>query len=310
MSGAGHGLGPHVVGTRVVVRRVVRGERGPSGGPALTDVLGVCEAWDDVAGVCLVRREDGGLERIAIADVVTGKPVPPRASVRARVSPREAQLRGAALFPTQTSTPLGDWVLRACPDVTARRANSVLAFGPPGVDDAPARAVAHYARGRAVAAVLPGSPEEQALVSAGWVGEPDAPDTLFQVASAAQVSRALRGADDAAVDLEPDGDLAVATVGDRASGVAGYGDDWVGFRAIEVHPDHRRRGLALAVMAALLDWAAARGASTVYLQVHATNAPALALYERLGFRTHHAYRYVTAPESPTAPNRSDGRSVE
>ena len=40
---------------RVVVRRLVRGETGPSGGPAMTDVLGVCESWTD--GVVVVRRE-------------------------------------------------------------------------------------------------------------------------------------------------------------------------------------------------------------------------------------------------------------
>ncbi|HET7351353.1 MAG TPA: hypothetical protein VFJ28_10485 [Marmoricola sp.] len=69
-------LGPHVVGHRVVVRRVVRGETGPSGGPAMTDVLGTCESWED--GVVTVRREDGTEVEIAVADIVSGKPVPPR----------------------------------------------------------------------------------------------------------------------------------------------------------------------------------------------------------------------------------------
>src|SRR4051794_17826920 len=92
-------LGPHVVGHRVVVRRVVRGEIGPSGGPALTDVLGTCTAWGE--GVCVVQPDGGGPRapvRIAIADIVSGKPVPPRASTRHRVSPREAQLRALALW--------------------------------------------------------------------------------------------------------------------------------------------------------------------------------------------------------------------
>ena len=45
-------------------------------------------------------------------------------------------------------------------------------------------------------------------------------------------------------------------------------------------------------MAALLEWGAERGATTAYLQVIGDNVPALALYARLGFVTHHAYRYL------------------
>jgi N-acetylglutamate synthase len=78
-----------------------------------------------------------------------------------------------------------------------------------------------------------------------------------------------------------------------ARGFAAYADDWVGFRGIEVAPEHRRQGLARTVMAALLEWGAERGATTAYLQVLGHNAPALALYERMGFTTHHAYAYLT-----------------
>src|SRR5215210_4945098 len=81
-------LGPHVVGTRVVVRRVLRGEQGPSGGPAMTDVLGVCESWAE--GLVVVRREDGSLVEIATADIVSGKPVPPRPSLHSRLGAVEA----------------------------------------------------------------------------------------------------------------------------------------------------------------------------------------------------------------------------
>jgi hypothetical protein len=42
----------------------------------MSDVLGTCEAWGD--GRCLVRREDGTAVEIPIADIVSGKPVPPR----------------------------------------------------------------------------------------------------------------------------------------------------------------------------------------------------------------------------------------
>jgi N-acetylglutamate synthase len=65
-----------VVGQRVVVRRLLRGETGPSGRPAMTDVLGTCESWGEA--VATVRREDGTLVEITISDIVAGKVVPPR----------------------------------------------------------------------------------------------------------------------------------------------------------------------------------------------------------------------------------------
>lgn len=70
----------------------------------------------------------------------------------------------------------------------------------------------------------------------------------------------------------------------------------MGFGGLWVVPEVRRSGLGLAVVGALLDWGAAQGATTAYLQVLADNAPALALYDRLGFREHHRYRYL-APAS-------------
>ena len=58
-------------------------------------------------------------------------------------------------------------------------------------------------------------------------------------------------------------------------------------------PAQRRAGSALAVMAALLEWGAEQGATTAYLQVLGDNAAALGSTSGLGFRTHHAYRYLT-----------------
>ena len=89
--GTGHNLGPQVVGMRVVVRRVVRGETGPSGGPALTDLLGICESWGP--GSLTIRSEDGTLTEIALADVVSGKPVPPRPSRFRRLTDTEVDAR-------------------------------------------------------------------------------------------------------------------------------------------------------------------------------------------------------------------------
>ena len=54
---------------------------------------------------------------------------------------------------------------------------------------------------------------------------------------------------------------------------------------IAVHPDCRRRGLGRAVTEALLDYAKGNGLFEVSLEVRASNAAAIALYEHLGFST-------------------------
>ncbi len=296
-----HGLGPHVVGSRVVVRRLVRGERGPSGGPALTDLLGTCLSWGDE--VCVIRPAQGPDVTIALADIVSGKPVPPRPSVRSRVDPVEAQHHGFALFPDLVTTPVGAWVLRDSATAVARRAHSVLAFGPSGVADDVEQVVAHYER--PIAAVLSGSSEHERLLGLGWQPESNDGDTIFQVAGVAQVARALRGraAPAAVLDERVPGSWAQVRIGEDAVGFAGFDGDWVGFGGLAVAPSARRRGLGRALMASLLEWGAELGATTAFLQVLDGNDAALALYDSLGFRAHHRYCYLTAPgrARPAAP---------
>ncbi len=255
----------------------------------MTDVLGTCLRWSD--GECVVQPESGPAVTIPLALIVSGKPVPPRPATRFRVDPRECQLRAMALWPDIVTEPLGQWLLRDSATSTARRANSVMAFGPAGVPDAYERVVAHYER--PVANVLPDSAEDALFRGRGWVTEGHEADTVFMLASAARVARGLPTDLPAAV-VEPAGPGVVrAVLDDVAVGYAGYADDWVGFRGIEVAPAHRGRRLALAVMAALVEWGAAQGASTAYLQVLGDNAPARRLYEPMGFAPHHSYRYLT-----------------
>ncbi len=288
-SSEAHRLGPHVVGQRVVVRRLLPGETGPSGGPAMTDVLGVCLRWSD--GECVVQPASGAAVTIPLALVVSGKPVPPRASVRFRVTPRECQRRALALWPDTVTEPLGEWLLRDSATSTARRANSVMAFGPAGVPDAYERVVAHYER--PVANVLPDSEEDALFRSRGWVTEGHEADTVFMLASVARVVRALPP-DLPPATLTPEGPgLVRAELDGVASGVAAYAEDWVGFRSVQADPDHRGSGLALAVMAALVEWGAAQGATTAFLQVLGDNVAARRLYEPMGFAAHHSYRYLT-----------------
>jgi N-acetylglutamate synthase len=167
-----HALGPHVVGMRVVVRRVLPGKTGPSGGPAMTDVLGVCEAWGD--GVATLRRDDGTVVEIATRDIVSGKPVPQRPSARMRVTPREAEGHAAPLWPQVERVALGEWELRTDPapvDRLRKRANSCLAMGEPDrLFDAAAEAIRSFyaTRGReALVQVLVASAEEEAFRAAG-----------------------------------------------------------------------------------------------------------------------------------------------
>ena len=328
------GLGPHCVGLRVVVRRVLPGERGPTGGPAMTDLLGVMESWDAVSTV--VRAEDGTATQIALADIVSGKPVPPRPSPRMRISAEDLCRLSNASWPAVHTRPLGDWLLRASGGFSAR-ASSVMATGDPGVPFEEAlRVVTDFSadHGQAPwAQVVVGSSPEERFDRAGWgPARPGEADTELQLASVAQAARAVRRmlprdvpavevrdrltpqwlADDAralahhdaaVAVLEGAADIGFASVpADDGAAVVARGrvavhGHWAGVTDVWVSPARRRRGLGVAVLAALLERAAEHGASTVYLQVRADNAPALALYGTLGFRLHHTYRYLAAAGS-------------
>jgi ribosomal-protein-alanine N-acetyltransferase len=63
-----------------------------------------------------------------------------------------------------------------------------------------------------------------------------------------------------------------------------------------VNRPHRRQGIASALVTACMAWAAKAGAITIRLEVRASNAPALALYQRYGFSTRGVRRaYYSVP---------------
>jgi ribosomal protein S18 acetylase RimI-like enzyme len=288
-------LGPHVIGQRVVIRRLVPGETGPTGGPAFTDVLGVCESWAD--GVALIRTADGTAVAIPTALIVSGKPVPPRPSVRQRVGVRDAEAHAAPLWTGIVREPLGDWELRTEPDPVGRlrkRTNSCLAIGDPGIDVATAAVTVRefYERlGRQpLVQVEAGSEVEDRLRGAGWNSVSG--DSLFLLGSVSRIRRAL-GPDTGGAELTADGPRLVATT-EAGSGKAGLDGDWLGIHDLYVEEDQRRRGVASQLLRTLLERGAELGAVTAWLHVEADNAPALALYEALGFAEHHACRYLTA----------------
>lgn len=220
----------------------------------------------------------------------------------------------------------GDWLLRAGSGFSGR-ANSALVLGTPPLPlpDAVGTVQRWYAdRGLRPRAQLPGplaAPADAAFAAAGWTrGEdvlvltaplerwpaPEAPVALapapddawlagyrYRGAPLPAAARAvLLNATDplfASVRLAP----APAPLAAVARGVVA--DDWLVITAVTVSEEHRRTGLARAVMAALAAAGLDRGARSCLLQVSDDNAPALSLYGRLGFTEHHRYHYRLGP---------------
>ncbi|MCX0245858.1 GNAT family N-acetyltransferase [Streptomyces drozdowiczii] len=316
-------IAPADVGKRVSVRRLT--EDG-SDGSKFTDTVGVLTSWND--GVLCVTPKSGESVRIPESSLVAGKVVPSAPARRRGPAASFAELARvtARAWQPVESEPLGDWLLRASAGFT-RRANSVLPLGDPGVPlgEALGRVRAWYA-GRGLPAYVQtatgaeGAQEELCAVleEHGWRREVTAEVRIAALAPVgdlpAEVSR---------VRLERTADAAwlaryqrVGTPGPEVTSVLHSGPSvwfatvpgedgeapaaigrcvvdgrWAGFMAVEVAPEHRRRGLATAVMTALARQAMDEGASAAWLQVEADNEGARALYDGMGFATHHRYHH-------------------
>ncbi|WUS99057.1 GNAT family N-acetyltransferase [Streptomyces sp. NBC_00708] len=316
-------IAPADVGKRVSVRRLT-GDGAE--GPKFTDTVGVLTSWDD--GVLSLTPKNGESVRIAESSLVAGKVVPSAPARRRGPAASYGELAPvyARAWQPVESEPLGDWLLRAAGGFT-RRANSVLPLGDPGVPLGVAlgRVRQWYAdRGLPpYVQTATGAEDAQeelcaALEEHGWRREVTAEVRIAALAPVgdlpAEVSR---------VRLERTADAAwlsryqrVGTPGPEVSSVLHSGPSvwfatvpgeageapaaigrcvvdgrWAGFMAVEVAPEHRRRGLATAVMTALARQAMDEGASAAWLQVEADNEGARALYDGMGFATHHLYHH-------------------
>jgi GNAT superfamily N-acetyltransferase len=225
------------------------------------------------------------------------------------------ELRCADAWRAVTEDKIGDWRLRAASGFTGR-ANSALAIGDPGM---PVRRaldqVCDFAHANGIPPVVHavfGSETERAVAAEGWV--PNIGHANGHLVSVL-IGPLGTGADGvsfppgpspawwelAAGSTEPTpAQRHVLTTGEIGYGVAGITagavraaivGELLHISRLAVRPEHRRRGLARELMAASGPWAAERGATECVLQVAVGNAPALALYEALGFREHHRYRY-------------------
>ncbi|MCP3820786.1 GNAT family N-acetyltransferase [Streptomyces sp. A3M-1-3] len=314
---------PADVGKRVSVRCLTDDPKAPE---KFTDTVGVLTSWDK--GVLLITRRTGESVRIPESALVAGK-VAPSAPARRRgpaASFEELAPVAARAWQPVESERLGDWLLRASSGFT-RRANSVLPLGDPGLplDEALAHVTRWYAARQLPAYIqtatgAEGTQEQLCaeLEERGWVREVSAELRIARLAPIgdldADVSRVqlARTADDAWLSRyqrsqEP-GPHVRAVLGSGPSvwfaSVPGDSGDvpaaigrcvvdgrWAGFMAVEVDPASRRQGLATAVMAALARRALEEGASASWLQVESDNDGARALYDGMGFATHHHYHH-------------------
>ncbi|MEU3723793.1 GNAT family N-acetyltransferase [Streptomyces sp. NPDC031705] len=312
---------PADVGKRVSVRRV---EEGGSAAPSFADTVGVLTSW--TGGVLTITRKDGVSVHIAESSLVAGKTVPPAPARRrgpAASFEELARITARAWQPLE-SEPLGEWTLRAAAGFT-RRANSALALGDPGipVGEALERVTSWYAeRGLpAYVQAATGAAGTQELLCAelerrGWVNEVSAQVRIGALAPVGDLD--ADGVDAVRLTREPDEEWLArygrvrdpeparrvlvegpsvwfaSLGGGRAIGRLVVDGRWAGFAAVTVAPEHRRRGLARAVMTALARRALEEGASAAWLQVEADNPAARALYDGMGFTTHHAYHHFRA----------------
>lgn len=312
------------IGHRVVVRRRIAAAGGRD---RFSDVLGELVEVGETS--LTVRRRDGELVVVDQAQVTAAKPVPP-AAVR-RPSDRELERIAALGWRGLEQTHLGGWLLRAGNGFTGR-ANSFLPLDPPDrpVAEALGFVTTWYAeRGLPPLAQVPlpmAADLDAELAAAGWRAYNP---TRFLVGSVADVLAAcppradlppvtheavpgpewLSGYEYRGKPL-PDG--AVSVLSNAAAptfaavrgseGLLGVGrgvvdEGWLGVTAVTVTGSARRRGLGSHLMRGLTEWGTGLGASQVYLQVAEENAPALAMYDGLGFSTHHRYHYRVA-DSP------------
>ena len=122
-----------------------------------------------------------------------------------------------------------------------------------------------------LARAVSSEPEGWLLSASGW----------RTVADERRYLRAIRRHADAAVLVAeaPEGIVGRLSVARDAHPASRHVAD-VG---LMVAATHRRRGIASALLAGAVDWARAVGVRKLELHVFPHNAPAIALYERLGF---------------------------
>ncbi|MEW2427961.1 GNAT family N-acetyltransferase [Micromonospora sp. NPDC047644] len=316
------------VGHRIVVRRIV-GIR--EGRPLFSDALGELV---ELSETHLTLATAKGPLRVPVAQVHRAKRVPPtrRPTAAAVVALEQA---ADEAWPAPVRGRLGDWLLRSAEGWTGRANSALPIGDPDrplaAAVDAVQRWYAERGQPALINTPLPlAAPVGAELDARGWGTRPP---TLVQTAplplpASTLTSGQADGWGSAVVELAtapsdewlaiaagrkgglPDAARHVLTAVGQVRFAHVYADStlvavgrgtmtgqgrWLGLSLIEVVPAARRQGLARRVIHELAGWGVSGGATHAFLQVEQRNAAAVALYQRLGFVTHHTYLTRVAP---------------
>ena len=239
---------------------------------------------------------------------------------------RSLEERAFNAWPALQTVFCDGWVFRLSGGYT-KRANSANALAPTGAFPVVLRAAEAFYAAQALPTIfrlspLAGAEPDAVLDAAGFRAidetrvmvadlaadaalDPDVtiarmPDEAWRhgFAEANAVAPEKRGTHDqvlAAIKLP----AAFATLSENgkvlAYGLAVAERGMIGLFDIVTRPAARRRGAGRRLVASLLAWGRSEGATQAYLQVVATNAPAIALYEGFGFREAYRYHYRVRP---------------
>ena len=116
--------------------------------------------------------------------------------------------------------------------------------------------------------------------------------TADHVASVAELEKICFGTEawsEKSVASELTNQLSLWLVALEENAVAGYVGsqtvmDETDMMNVAVHPDHRRKGIAEELVLSLVEALKEKGSHCLTLEVRASNAPAIGLYEKLGFQ--------------------------
>lgn len=286
------------LGTRVSIRY-----RLPADDHSMTDVIGYLEA---IAPNILVRTKSGEVVVVSPSDVVTVREL---SAVPVRTSEIRALEHAAALaWPGTEQHWHEGWLLRAAGGHTSRGNSAIPLDFSATITALPAIIEWYSERGLPPRVSIP-----ERLIPIRATADPPIKvmtADLVQDALEAVVSLHNRPNQDWMTIYDRDipvdvllasstGNVTFASIPDSCVGrgaitTAPGGTSWLGISSVNTVATQRREGHARALCGALKQWGAQHGAQRAYVQVALNNTAAISLYESLGFRLHHHYRYLDA----------------